>query len=62
MDNKEKLKSIQSSDIEETKNLFKAFLDNTNDHIDDSKTPLEVLYHINNLNQALSRNVSNFID
>tara|TARA_R110002020_G_scaffold50363_2_gene142393 strand:- start:147 stop:335 length:189 start_codon:yes stop_codon:yes gene_type:complete len=62
MDNKEKLKSIQSSDIEETRNLFKAFLDNTNDEINDSKTPLEVLYHINKLNHALSRNISNFID
>jgi|TARA_R100001530_G_scaffold93222_2_gene64698 hypothetical protein len=62
MDNKEILKSIQSSDVEETKNLFKAFLDNTNDHINDSKTPLEILYHINNLNLALSRNLSNFID
>ena len=53
MDNKEILKSIQSSDVEETKNLFKAFLDNTNDHINDSKTPLEILYHIDDIREAV---------
>ena len=61
MNNKEKLKSINSLNLNDMKELFKTYLYNTKKNIDKSTNTLDVLQHANNLNVVLSRDIGKFI-
>ena len=62
MDNNEKVKEINSLDLNDMKTLFSTYLANTKKFINKADNPLDVIQHVNNLNVVLTRDIGKFIN
>ena len=62
MNTRKTLKAINGLNVEEVKELFNSYVNKTSKSISGSKTSLEVLQHVTNLNIVLNKDINKFVN